>query len=217
MAFDTLTRPHTVPIAHTGMANLHVGQPYFCERFRVSQEKALSDSRAERRPGRLNIGIGQNFEAIVNRIDQNEATRHSIWGFLSYPLLCDGGAKARDDMTEIHQRCGGMTYCLESGWRVIVRRRPEVEHKDIGLTTDLRSLHRGGEWRTHDPETRGPGVEEDLSSIAYSTLCRCEHLEQFQVAAVPAHTDVTWIVRQEVNEEGQDMPRIIRDAVEGLG
>ena len=99
---------------------------------------------------------------------------------------------------------------------MLVGRRPEVEHKDIGLTHDLRSLHRGGEWRTHDTETRGPGVEEDLSSIAYSTLCRCEHLEQFQVAAVPAHTDVTWIVRQEVDEEGQDMPRIIRDAVEGL-
>src|SRR5215510_770497 len=150
MAGDILTRPHTVPLAPTGAANSHVGQPYFGDRFRVSQEKALSDSRAERRPGRLNIGIGQNFEAIVNRIDQNEATRHGIWGCLSYPLLCDGGAKARDDMTEIHQRRGGMTYSPESGLGMLVLRRPEVEHKDIGLAHDFRALRRGGEWRTHD-------------------------------------------------------------------
>src|SRR6516164_2363690 len=109
-----------------------------------------------------------------------------------------------------------MTHSPESGLSMIVHRRPEVEHKYIGLAHDLRALHRGGEWRTHGTETRGFGVEEDLSSIAYSTLCLYEHLEQFRVAAVPAHTDVTWIVRQEVNKEGQDMPRIIRDAVVGL-
>src|SRR5215467_14945187 len=206
MAGDTLTRPHTVPLAPTGAANTHVGQPYFGNRFRVSQEKALSDSRAKRRPGRLNIGIGQNFEAIVNRIDQNKATRHGIWGYLSYPLLGDGSTKARDYMTEIHQRRVGMTHSPESGLGMLVRRRPEVEHKDIGLVHDLRALRRGGEWHTHDTETRGLGVDEDLSSIAYSTLCLYKHLEQFRVPAVPAHTDVTWIVRQEVNEEGQDMP-----------
>src|SRR5262249_23356693 len=151
--------------------------PYFGERFCVSQEKALSDSCAERRPSRLDVGIGQNFEASVNRIDQNEATRYSIWGCLSYPLLCNGSAKARDDMTEIHQRRGGMTQSLESGLCMIVRRRPEVEHKDIGLAHNLRSLHKGDEWRTHEPETSSLGVEEDLSSIADSMLCRCKHLE----------------------------------------
>src|SRR5215475_7287527 len=195
MAFDTLTRPNTVSIASTGMANLHVGQPYFGERFRVSQHKALSDSRANRRPSRLDVGIGQNFEASVNRIEQNEATRHGIWGVLSYPLLSDGSTKARDDMTEIHQRRSGMTHSPESSLCMIVRRRPEVKHKDIGLAHDLRSLCRGGEWRTHDTETRGLGVDEDLSSIADSTLCRCEHLEQFRVAAVPTHANVTRIVR----------------------
>src|SRR5215831_18202751 len=109
-----------------------------------------------------------------------------------------------------------MTHSPESGLSMIVHRRPEVEHKDICLAHDLRALRRDGEWHTHDTETRGLGVDEDLSSIAYSTLCLYKHLEQFRVAAVPAHTDVTWIVRQEVNEEGQDMPRIIRDVVEGV-
>src|SRR5262249_1143697 len=154
----------------TGLTNRHVGQPYFGERFRVLQDKALSDSRAERRPSRLNVGIGQNFEARVNGIDQNEATRHGIGGCLASALVYDGGAKAREDMTKIHQRRGGMTHGLESGWGMIVRRRPEVEHKDIGLAHKLRALHTGDEWRTHEPKTSDSGVDEDLSSIAYSTL-----------------------------------------------
>src|SRR5262245_54594639 len=122
MAFDTLTRPHTVSVTPTSLANLQVEQPYFGERFHVSQRKTLSDSRAERRPSRLDVGIGQNFEARMNRIDQNEATRHGIWGLLSYPLLYDGSTKARDDLTEIHQRRGGMQHGLDRGLCMLVRR-----------------------------------------------------------------------------------------------
>src|SRR5215467_12919936 len=99
MAGDTLTRPHTVPLAPAGVVNTHVGQPYFGDRFRLAQEKALSDSRAERRPGRLNVSIGQNFEAVVNRIDHDKATRDGIWGCLLYSLLVDGSTKASEDMT----------------------------------------------------------------------------------------------------------------------